>query len=140
MRVTKITIIQNREPREPNLNDLLQWFGESLGLFSSRDKDKSCYRIFILLIKALKLKVGLTSDEIAMQTNLTRGTVIHHLNTLMDMGVVVNVRNKYSLNFDTLEELTEKVRVEVNKTFDNLKNIGSKIDIMLGIYDKKDEI
>ena len=97
-------------------------------MFSLRDKDKSCYRIFIVLVKALKLRVELSSDELALQTGLTRGTVIHHLNHLMATGIVVNYRNKYSIAFDTLEELVTQMRASVNNVFDDISGLAKQID------------
>jgi len=128
MRFTRITIIRIRKPEQEHINDELKFLGESLGLFSERDKDKSCFRIFILLIKALKTGHKLTSDEIADSTNLTRGTIIHHLNRLMESGIVVNQKNHYMLAVDSMEELVELVKNNLTKTFDNLKPIARNID------------
>ena len=77
-----ITIIRNRLPKK-QVNEELQWFGDSLGLFNLRDKDKSCFRIFLELVKAAKVNNPLTSDEIGEHLKLSRGTVIHHINKLM---------------------------------------------------------
>ena len=52
----KITIIKLRKSSEKNLNSDLQWFSNSLGLFNERDKEKSCFRVFIALIKASRGK------------------------------------------------------------------------------------
>ena len=54
IRYQRITIIKSDKPKSHGLNQELQWFGASLGLFGLRDKDKSCFRIFIALIKGLK--------------------------------------------------------------------------------------
>jgi hypothetical protein len=43
----KITIVNVRRPSERNINHELQWLGTSLGLFNLRDKDKSCFRLFL---------------------------------------------------------------------------------------------
>jgi len=133
MRFTRITIIRIKKPvlEEQNtqgINEELKFLGESLGLFNDRDKDKSCFRIFIILIKALKTNHRLTSDEIADKTNLSRGTVIHHLNKLMETGIVVNQKNCYILSVDSMEELVELVKNNLVKTFDNLKPIAKNID------------
>jgi predicted transcriptional regulator len=128
MRFTRITIIRMRKPQEESINTDLQFLGESLGLFSERDKDKSCFRIFIVLIKALKSRIKLTSDDIADRTNLTRGTVIHHLNRLMEAGIVVSEKSHYILSVDNMQELVELVRNNLTKTFDNLKGVAKKID------------
>ncbi|MCF7871420.1 winged helix-turn-helix domain-containing protein [Candidatus Woesearchaeota archaeon] len=134
MKFTKITIIRASKPKEYNINELLQWFGGSLGLFNMRDKDRSCFRIFITLLKDLKSEEpGLSSDELANLTNLSRGTVVHHLNKLMEAGIVVVSRNVYVLKVDNLEELVDFVRKDVNSAFDSLKEIGGKLDSMLGL-------
>jgi len=133
MRFVRITIIRAGKPEKDNLNQELQYLGESLGLFSERDKDKSCFRIFITLVKALKTDTHLTSDEIAEQTNLSRGTVIHHLNRLMESGIVVSQKNYYMLAVDNIEELVDLARNNIMKTFDNLKITARNIDKKLGL-------
>lgn len=127
MRITKITIV-NKQSNAQNINDLLLAFGDSLGLFSARDKDKSCYRIFIVLVNALRHDVELTSDELALRTGLSRGTVIHHLNHLMATGIVSNYKNKYFIAFDTFEELVENMRSSVNELFDDISVLAKRID------------
>ncbi len=133
MRITRVTIVKEKAKPESNINDLLMLFGESLGLFSIRDKDKSCYRIFITLIKALKMKVELTSDELAAQTGLTRGTVIHHLNRLMAAGIVVNYKNKYFIEYENLKSLVASLRVGMNTLLDDLSGVAEKIDDTLNL-------
>ena len=133
MRFTKITIVRSVRPKEDNVNELLKWFGASLGLFSVRDKDSSCFRIFIALVHDMKSSRGLSSDEIAIMTGLTRGTVIHHLNKLMDSGLILSAENKYFLRVNSLEELVDEVKQNVLKSLDNLKLIGSHIDSQVGL-------
>ena len=133
MRITKITLIRKQPSTTTNVNELLLKFGESLGLFSSRDKDKSCYRIFIILIKALKVNLELTSDEISSRAGLTRGTVIHHLNHLMDAGIVTSTRSKYFLNVKNLKDLVEQTRKNVNSVFDDINKMAEKIDGLLDL-------
>ncbi len=124
----KITIIRQTRPKQPNINRELQWFGKSLGLFKSRDKDRSCYRIFVELLKSSKKGDGLTSDEIAERAELSRGTVVHHLNHLMDSGIVIRSHKKYHLRNDSLEMLIEELEKDVLRTLNNLKTIGQRID------------
>ena len=131
MKFTRITIIRTKRPEteQTNINDLLQWFGGTLGLFNLRDKDRSCFRVFIVLLKDAKgPSKGLSSDEIAEKTFLSRGTVVYHLNKLMEAGLVDEQRNRYNLKVSNLEELVEKIRGDVNQAFDTLKQIGKDID------------
>jgi predicted transcriptional regulator len=120
MRVTRVTIVRQDSMGDQTINNLLLLLGQSLGLFGHRDKDKSCYRIFIILVRALQAKVQLTSDDLANQTGLSRGTVIHHLNRMMDAGIVTNFRNKYFINYASLEDLVEDLRKGVNEVFDEM--------------------
>jgi len=129
----RITIINVRKPSYRNINDELQWFGTSLGLFNLRDKDKSCFRIFIELLKAARTKKGLTSDELAEKLKLTRGTVIHHLNKLMESGLVIHSKNQYLLRVDNLKALIEEVEKDIQRTTTDLKKIAEDIDKWIGL-------
>jgi len=124
----KITIIRTEIPQNENINVELQWLGSSLGLFSQRDKDRSCFRIFIELLKSSKENKKLSSDELAYKLNLSRGTVIHHINNLFDKGIVVYEDTKYTMRVSKLVELIEELKKESMKSFDRLINIADKID------------
>ena len=65
--------IKNIEKKENNdFNKDIQWLSDSLGLFNLRDKEKSCFRIFLELIKAKKEDKLISSDEIAFNSHLSR--------------------------------------------------------------------
>jgi len=136
MRFTRITIIKTTSPNNENVNELLQWFGGTLGLFNIRDKDRSCFRIFIVLLESNKRRISLSSDDIADKTSLSRGTVVYHLNKLMEVGLVDEKSNRYYLRFESLEELSEHIRNEVNLAFDSLSIIGKNLDKKLGLIKK----
>lgn len=136
MRFTRITIIKTSEPSNKSVNELLQWFGGTLGLFNLRDKDRSCFRIFISLLKNVKNRKGLSSDDLAEMSSLSRGTVVYHLNKLMEVGIVVEANNKYFLKYDTLEEISESIRSDVNDAFDSLSYIGRNLDEQLKLKKK----
>ena len=129
----KITIINIKKPKARNLNKELQWFGNALGLFSMRDKDRSCFRIFIELLKGAKADHAFTSDELAFNLNLSRGTIVHHLNKLMEAGIVVNDRNRYALRVNNLEILMDEIQKDINRTCNDLKQAAKEIDSLLGL-------
>jgi predicted transcriptional regulator len=124
MKITRITIIKTSKPDIQNINDLLQWFGGSLGLFNLRDKDRSCFRVFIVLLKAGKQSKGLSSEEIADLTVLSRGTIVYHLNKLIEAGLVREQSKKYYLEAENLQKLIAKLRMDMNQAFDTLSDIG----------------
>ena len=133
MRFTRITIIRSSRPEKKDINKELQWFGGTLGLFSLRDKDKSCFRVFITLLQGLKQDKKLTSNEIAMRTGLTRGTVVHHLNKLMSSGIVVSEHNEYSLRMDNLEKMVEHIKRDADDAWEKLREVAKDIDEKLGL-------
>lgn len=133
MRFRKITIIRAPQPAAAELNEQLQWFGGSLGLFNPRDKDRSCFRIFITLLKSTKQGEELSSDVLATKTGLSRGTVVHHLNKLMEAGIVENYRNVYVLRVNKLEGLIDKLEDDLEKQVRTLRGIASELDKKLGL-------
>jgi predicted transcriptional regulator len=124
----RITIIKSGQPRSQNINDELQWFGRSLGLFSLRDKDKSSFRVFIELLKSAKQQKAVSSDELAYKLNLTRGTVVHHLRKLMDAGIVISDKNKYQLRVENLISLVEEIERDFKQASEDLKRVARDID------------
>ena len=128
----RITLIELPPPRERDINDELQWLGNSLGLFGDRDRDRSCFRVFITLVKDTK-RSPLSSDQIAGQLDLTRGTVVHHINSLMSAGIVSKERGGYTLRKERLEELVREMRHDIDAMFLRMDKISKEIDEWLGL-------
>ncbi|MCX6707418.1 MAG: ArsR family transcriptional regulator [Candidatus Woesearchaeota archaeon] len=133
IRHQRITIIRYRRPEKKDINDKLQFFGNSLGLFGERDKDKSCFRIFIELLKATRKNMAISSDDMALKTELSRGTVVHHLHRLMESGLVVQDSGRYILRSGNLNAVMEEIQKDVDRTFNDLKRIASDIDKGVGL-------
>lgn len=129
----RITIINIRKPREQNVNQELQWLGSSLGLFNLRDKDKSCFRVFIELLKSSKARQTLTSDDLALRLSLSRGTIVHHINKLMESGLVIHEGNRYILRVENLKTLIEEVEKDIKRACEDLKDVAKEIDDRLGL-------
>ena len=129
----RITIVNIRKPAEHNVNQELQWLGSSLGLFNLRDKDKSCFRVFIELLKSAKSRNVLTSDGLASRLDLSRGTVIHHINRLIESGLVVHEGNTYTLRVENLQSLIDEVEKDIKRACEDLKEVAKEIDNRLGL-------
>ena len=104
------------------------WFSGTMGLFTCRDKSKSCYRIFLELLKAAKQGKALSSDEIAYRLHLSRGAVVHHLNNLIDSGMVVSQKNKYALREASLDLLVKDLKKEMDEMFAEMNSVAEEID------------
>ncbi len=124
----RISIERKKKPFTLEINQELQWFGHSLGLFTERDKDRSCFRIFIELVQATKKQAPISSDELAFRLKLTRGTIVHHLNRLMIAGIVSTERNKYILRSESLAQIVEDIRKDVEETLDEIRDVARDIE------------
>ena len=127
----KISLVKLMEPKQNNINERLQWLGSSLGLFSLRDKNSSCFRIFIEVLKASQKNKALTSDQISHKTGLSRGTVVFHLNKLIKAGIIISEKNKYILRAKSLHKLMEELHKDVDEIFKKLEETGDFIDRFL---------
>ncbi|MFH1455993.1 MAG: ArsR family transcriptional regulator [archaeon] len=127
-RFSKVTIVRIRKEPEEDLNKEIQWFSDTLGLFNERDKEKSCFRLFVELLKAAKQKRPMSSDELAFKLNLSRGTVVHHLRNLISKGIVVTEDNKYMLRKGNLKEIVKSIWQDVDTVMANLQDEAEKID------------
>jgi DNA-binding transcriptional ArsR family regulator len=132
-RNNRITIFRTKKPSADNINEELHWFCDSLGLFGERDKDKSCFRMFVVLLRSLHHTEGLTSDEISAKVSLSRGTVVHHLHKLMGAGLVTSERNKYMLRVENLSSLVEEIERDILKTMGELREAAHEIDERLNL-------
>jgi len=120
-----ITIKKLRKSKISDLNQDIQIITQSLGLFTKRDKEKSCFRVFV---EILKNKNGMAAESITLNTNLSRATVIHHLNYLMKSGLIVKKKHKYFLRAKNVEELIRQISNDINETLDDLKKTARNID------------
>ena len=129
---SKITLVRiSRTPHE-NINQELQWFGNSLGLFNLRDKDSSCFRVFITLVRKAKRNETISSDDISDKLNLSRGTVVHHLTKLMNSGLVVREKGGYLLRSNNLSKVIRDIQRDVSAMFNELEDVAKEIDDKLG--------
>lgn len=127
--IGRIDIVHLRKPSaDAEANELLQWFGRSLGMFGLRDRDKSCFRLFIELLKSGRGDKALSSDELAYRLRLSRGTVVHHLTRLMDAGIVIKSGNTYLLRERSLVTLVEEIREDMERACDDLAAVAELID------------
>ena len=133
MEIRKITLLKINRSSQSSLNEDLQWFSNSLGLFGERDKEKSCFRVFLEILKVSKASKGISSEQIAIRSNLTRPTVVHHLNTLSSKGLIISQNNRYFLRVENLEELVLQIRRDLNEVIKELQKTAKDLDDELGL-------
>ena len=127
----KITI--SIEPiSSENINEQLHWISQSLGLFNERDKEKSCHRIFIELVKAKKDNSLLSSQDLADKANLSRATVLHHLDKLVESNIVAEKDHEFELIDNNLNTIISRLKKEMNEFLEEMEKVSRKLDEELG--------
>jgi predicted transcriptional regulator len=130
-----IIIKKIRSPVPGSLNEDIDYICKSFGYFSPRDKQDTAGKIFRLLVKeTCNTKIGLSSDEIANELKLTRGTIIYHLNNFISAGLVVKENNKYRLRSQSIQKIIEEIRADIDRITGQMMKIALDIDNKLGNY------
>ena len=124
----RIIIVKKETPRL-EVNEEIRGISDMFGLLDSdRDKERSCYRVFIELVDKRK---PLRSDDIAFNSRLSRGTVVFHLNKLIESGLVVNEDNKYKLTEKKLSIIIRKIRKELSEYLKEAEEIAKDFETKL---------
>lgn len=130
-----VTVKKVRSPAPGSINDDIDFICKSLGYFSQRDKYDTAGRIFRLLVKeCCGDKEGLSSDDIADRLELSRGSIVHHLNNFIDTGIVLRERNIYRLRSASLQKCIDEIKVDIDRIFKQIIKIATDIDDKLGHY------
>lgn len=122
-----------RKPPTIDVKKDFEWLCRSLGFLESRDKKRTAYRIFRSIVEAARRNKGLTSDELAEKHQLSRGTVIHHLNKLTKSGLVIHHESQYKLRGRSLKDTIEEAQRDINRMFEDLEKVSATIDEVLGL-------
>lgn len=131
----QIIIKKIRSPAPGKLDDDIDYLCKSLGYFSQRDKNDSAGKIFRLLVReTCAPECCLTSDEIAEKLNLTRGAIVHHLNSFIDAGIVIKEHKRYRLRSASLQKSIEEIREDIDRLLEQMIKIAIEIDKKLGNY------
>ena len=131
----KIKIKKIKTPPPGSLRKDIDFICKSFGYFSSRDKNCTAGKIFRLMVKKTTGESkGLTSDEIAEKLDLSRGTIVYHLNSFIQAGLVKRQNNRYQLRSDSLQKSLEEIKQDVERLFNEMMKIADEIDKQLGNY------
>ena len=129
----ELNLIKIKKPTGNDPNRHIVWLCETLGLISKRDKERNAFKIFSEIVKANKEKKYLTSEQISKILKISRTNVIHHLNKLINSGLIIKIGNRYELREDNLTLLINEVEKDVRLTFEDLKKVALEVDKGLGM-------
>jgi predicted HTH transcriptional regulator len=134
--LAEYVLLSVRKPSTAEYIPDLEWFCRTFGFLESRDKQKTAHLIFKALLESAAQNNGLTSDELAEKLNLTRGTMIHHLNKMMKSGLVIFHGGKFKLREKSLKGTVEEIHRDINRLFENIIDVSENIDHTLGLVSR----
>jgi DNA-binding transcriptional ArsR family regulator len=133
----QFTIKRLREPVDKQLDEDIEWICSSLGFLSSRDQDKTAYRILKALIESAKDGIGMTSEELTQFVEPTIGSVHYHLKKLMKAGLVVKLGSVYELRMNSLRKTIEEIERDIRRTLVDIKRVAHDIDDQVGLENRQ---
>ena len=134
--LTEYRIFNVRKLASVDVEKDLEWICRSFGFLEPRDKKKTAYRTFRAIVEAARTSEGLSSDELAENLILSRGTIVHHLNKMMKSGLVIHHESQYKLRGRSLATTIEEIQLDMDRIFGNLKMISKTIDDALNILSR----
>ena len=128
-----IIIRRVEKPVRRDLEDELDWICQSFGFFEPIDKEKTAATIFKLLVRAAETGKPLTSSDIAGLINMSRGSVINHLNNLIQSGLVVKGGRYYFPRSRSIYRLIKEVEDDILSTLQRMEKTAHEIDKAFGM-------
>lgn len=121
----KIVIKNVQKPSEEKTKEEFLWLCKSLGLLEPIDKQKIASSI---LKEVFKSPEPLTSNDIAEKVQMSRGSVVNHLNKLQTSGIIIKSGRTYIPRERSMEKIIEEMEKDVLRIFSDLKRISKEID------------
>lgn len=124
----KLTIRKVDLPQKIDFNEKVAWICSSLGFFENIDKNKNAAAIFKEILLASSLGQVLTSTTIAQRVGMSRGSVINHLNNLLNAGLIEKGGKYYfARSNSTLGTITE-IEDDLIHIFSRMKRVAKELD------------
>jgi len=127
-------IIRKVEPPFSNsVQDELDWICQSFGFFEEIDREKTASSVFKEIVKATERNNLVTSTALAKKVGMSRGSVINHLNNLMQSGLIIKDGRFYAARSQSMFRTIEEIEEDIDRIFDKMKKRARMIDERVGI-------
>ena len=129
----KIVVRRVEQPFSSNLDRELDWICSSLGFFEPIDREKTAASVFKVIVRAAEQRKPLTSTALAKRVDMSRGSVINHLNRLQRSGLVVRQGRFYLPRSRSVFRTIEEIEEDIERIFQRMKKAAVQIDREFGI-------
>ncbi len=125
--------IEIRFVERPDLDDpetIIRWFCRVFGL-ATREGDSIEEQIFRNFAEAAYHNKGIASSELRLDTELTRSTVIYHLNRFIDAGLLVKRGRRYFMRASELSKAIEEIEYDIDRELHRMLDTAREFDRMM---------
>lgn len=132
----KIVIKKYEKPFSNSMEKQLEWFCKCFGFYEPIDREKTAFSIFIELVSASHRGELLSSSELARRVNMSRGSVINHLNRLKSSGLVVRSGKYYFPRSKSLFRILKEIEEDIDRFFKRMEETAKMLDREMGVLDE----
>ena len=129
----KIVIKRIEKPFSGSLDNEMEWICGTLGFLEPIDKGKTAATIFKEIVRATEQGKPLTSTELADKVDMSRGSVVNHLNNLQRSGLVVRHGRHYLARSRSMFRTIEEIEEDIDRIFARMKKTAREIDEEFGL-------
>ncbi len=124
----EIRFVEMPDPSDPT--SIIRWFCRVFGLATESGGNLE-EQIFQNFAEAAYTNKGLSSSELKLDTELSRSTVIYHLNRFIEAGILVKHGRKYSLRASELSKAIEEIEYDINREMSRMLNTAKEYDRLM---------
>lgn len=129
----KIVVKRIEKPFSHSLENELEWICKSFGFFEPIDREKTAAHIFRVIVSATEKGRPLSSSQLAEKVEMSRGSVINHLNNLQRSGLIVRQGNFYVSRSRSMFRTIAEIEEDIDRIFAHLKKAAREIDREFGL-------
>ena len=129
----KVVVKRIERPFSGSLEKELEWICGSLGFLEPIDRGKTAASVFREVMLSTEKQRPLTSSQISKRIEMSRGSVVNHLNSLQRSGLVVRQGRLYLARSRSMFRTIEEIEEDIERVFQRMKKIARGIDEEFGI-------
>lgn len=129
----KIVLKKVEKPFSKDIEKELEWICRCFGFFEPIDRSKTASSVFKEIVFAAEKNKALSSTQIAKRVEMSRGSVINHLNNLMRSGLIIRQGRNYLLRSKSIFRTIEEIEEDIERIFTKMKKTAKEIDEEFGV-------
>ncbi|MDO8634000.1 MAG: helix-turn-helix domain-containing protein [archaeon] len=135
----KIVIKRVEKPFSHDPFAELDWICQSFGFFEPIARGKTASSVFKEVVKGSEAQKPLTSTFLAKRLEMSRGSIINHLNNLQRSGLIVRQGRSYFPRSSSMLRTIEEIEEDIERIFQKMKKTAQELDRELGFEGEQKE-